>query len=108
MPASAYALVALFLAISIAVACLAAWVVGPRRPRAVVVPGLAAFGALYLVGHRLVLQIGPEVQLFGGQVSLPFDVAIALAAALAAAAGQRLGLRLFQPQQGDTGRDSLA
>ena len=108
MPASAYALVVLFLAISIAAACLAAWVVGPRRPWTAVVPAVVAFGALYLVGHRLVLQIGPEVELFGWQVSLPFDLAVALAAAFAAAAAQRLGVRLLQPQQRDAGRDGLA
>lgn len=108
MPASAYALLAVFTAISIAVGWAAAWLTGPRRPWSAVLPSLAAFGALYLVGHRWVLRIGPEVGLFGWQVNLLFEVAAALAAALAAAAMQRLGLRLLQSEQRRAGRDSLA
>lgn len=108
MPASAYSLLATFVVISVAAGALATWAIGPRHPWAAVLPALAAFGSLYLVGHRLVLAIGPEVNLFGWQVSLPFDVAVALAAAVIAAALQRLGLRLLQPQERNAGRDGLA
>ncbi|HVM25916.1 MAG TPA: hypothetical protein VM253_11010 [Candidatus Limnocylindrales bacterium] len=108
MPASAYALLAVFTAISAASGWLAARVVGPPRPWAAVVPALAAFGALWLVGHRFVVRAGPTVELFGWQVSLPFDIAVALASAFAGAGAQRIGLRLLQSQQGGTRRDGLA
>ena len=52
------------------------------------VPIAAGFGAFYLVGHRLGLSVGPEVSLFGFQVALLGDLAIGLAAALAAAFAQ--------------------
>ena len=58
---------------------------GPRGLAAYVVPVIAAFGAFYLIGHKLGLSIGPEVTLFGFQVALLGDLAIGFAAALAAA-----------------------
>jgi hypothetical protein len=108
MPASAYGLLAVFTAVAAVAGGLAAWALGPRRAWAAVLPALAAFGALYLIGHRSAVRIGPEVELFGWQVSLPFDVAVALGSALAAAAIQRIGLRLRQLQQGGARRDGLA
>jgi hypothetical protein len=108
MPASAYALLALFTAISAASGWLAAWIVGPRRPWTALIPALAAFGALWLVGHRFVVRAGPTVELFGWQVSLPFDVAVALVSAFAGAGLQRIGLRLLQSHQGGARRDGLA
>ena len=56
---------------------------GPRGLAAYVIPVIAAFGAFYLIGHKLGLSIGPEVTLFGFQVALLGDLAIGLAAALA-------------------------
>ncbi len=108
MPASAYGLVTLFTIISVGSGWLAARTVGPRRPWAALLPALAAFGALYLVGHRSGIRIGPEVEIFGWQVSLAFDVAVAVATALAAATLQRFGLRLFQAQQRGARGDGLA
>jgi hypothetical protein len=108
MPAAAYALLGLFAAISAASGLLASRLVRPWRWWAPAPPILGSFGALYLVGHRLGWSVGPEVPLFGFRVSLPFDVAVALAVALATAATQAGALRLLQPQQRSPGRDSNA
>ncbi len=78
-----------FLGVSLAAGAVATGLVGPRKPLAVIAPTLAALVALYLVGHRLTLSVGPTVRLFGFQVSLLFDVAVALGAALLTAAAQR-------------------
>ena len=94
MPSSALALVGLFAAVSVAAGIAVTAVVGPRRPRAVVLPALAAFGALYLAGHRLGLAIGPNVPILGFEVALLGDVLIALVAALAATVIQRGALAL--------------
>lgn len=96
MPASAYALVATFLVISLVAGVVAARIVGPWSAWAPVLPSLGGFGALYLIGHRWVLNIGPEVTLWGWQVALPFDAAVALATALVIAAGQRGVASLLQ------------
>lgn len=92
MPASAVALVAVFVLVSILAGAGAWWIIGPRRPLALAAPVLTAFGALYLVGHRLGLGFGPTMRLFGFEVALLWDVAVALVAALAAAALQRLAM----------------
>ena len=95
MPPSAYALIALFAAVSLTSGIVAARIVGPRRPWAVVLPSLAAFGALYLVGHRFAIGFGPNIPLFGFQIAIVSDIAFALAAAFAVALPQRAiaGLR---------------
>ena len=95
MPPSAYALIVLFAAVSLTSGIVAARIVGPRRPWAVVLPSLAAFGALYLVGHRFVIGFGPNIPLFGFQIAIVSDIAFALAAAFAVALPQRAiaGLR---------------
>ena len=93
MTPSVYALIGLFVAVSLISGFIAARVVGPRRPWAVVLPALAAFGALYLVGHRLVIGFGPELSVFGFQVAIVSDVAFALAAAFAAALAQKAAVR---------------
>ncbi len=108
MPPSAYALVVTFAIVSVLAGILAARVVGPWRPWAALVPALAGFGALYVVGHRLAIGLGPTVTLFGWEVWLPFDVAVALVVALGAAGLQRLALGLLQAQQQGPGRDRLA
>ena len=83
----------IFSGVSVAVGGIAAYVVGPRRPMAIVLPVLAAFGALYLAGHRLGLDLGPQVGLFGFQVSIVWDLAVAVAAAIVTAVVQRAVLR---------------
>ena len=108
MPASAYGLVALFAVISAVSGWLAARMFGPRRSWAMVPPALAAFGGLYLVGHRSAIRLGPEVDILGWQVSLAFDVVVAVATAILTAGLQRGGLRLLQAQQRGARRDGLA
>lgn len=89
MPMQAWALVTLFTLCSIGLGIVgvrvAAQAGGPRGLAAYVIPVIAAFVAFYLIGHKLGLSIGPEVTLFGFQVALLGDLAIGLAAALAAA-----------------------
>src|SRR5262245_45436348 len=102
MPPAAFALVGLFAACSIALGVVAVRLVGrfggsvslPAYP----LPIVGAFGAFYLIGHRLGLAVGPEVSLLGFQVSLLGDLAFGFAAALLVAALQavvvgRLGRR---------------
>ena len=108
MPPGAYAIIGLFVVVSAVAGAIAASAVGPRRAWATVVPALAAFGSLYLVGHRLAISIGPEVGLVGFRISLPFDAAVALAVAFIAAGAQSIALRLLQPKERSAGRDSLA
>ena len=89
MPVEAYALVATFAALSLVVGVGATWLVGPRRWPAIVLPTLAAFGALYLVGHRLGWSFGPEITLYGFSVAIVSDLVCAAAAAGVAALAQR-------------------
>ncbi len=97
MPSQAYALVTLFtlcsLVLGIAAVRMAAVMGGPRNRAAHVLPVLAAFGAFYLIGHRLGIALGPEVALFGFQVALAGDLAIGLIAAMAAAVTQAAVVR---------------
>jgi hypothetical protein len=112
MPPQAYALVTLFLVCSVLVGVLAVRVVvragGPRGAAAHVLPVLAGFGAFYLVGHRLGIALGPEIEVFGFQVALLGDVLIGFAAALAVAGIQALVVRTVsrskRPAQPSTGR----
>lgn len=108
MTSAAYALIGLFALISSASGILAARLIGPRRWWTPLLPILASFGALYLVGHRLGWNAGPEVPMFGFRIALPLDVAVALVVALTTAATQSAALQLLQPQQGGTGRDGNA
>lgn len=94
--------------LSLLAGIVAAWIVGPRRWWAAIVPALAAFGSLYLLGHRWVVNIGPSVEVFGWDVALPFDAAVALVTALVAAGVQLSVARLLKPQQRDPGGDGLA
>ena len=108
MPSTAYAVVALFAGVAVAAGGLSAWILGPRRPWAVLAPTLAAFGALYLIGHRLSVSIGPEVPMFGFRIALPFDASVAVVVALITGAFQAWVARLLQSQQRGAGRDRLA
>jgi hypothetical protein len=89
MPTSAYALVALFSVVAVVCGAAAVWLVGPRRLAAVVIPSLAAFLALYWVGHRSGLELGPTVELLGFRVAIVQDVIAGAVAAFAAALAQR-------------------
>jgi hypothetical protein len=97
MPPQAFALVALFIACSVVLGAVAVRILarfgGPRGRLAYPLPVLGAFGAFYLIGHRLGLVVGPEIPLFGFQVALLGDVALGLAAALVVAAVQALVVR---------------
>ncbi len=108
MSASAYGLVTLFAVISAASGWFAVRAVGPSRQWAAIGPAIAAFGALYVVGHRSAIRIGPEVEIFGWQVSLAFDVAVALVTALVVALAQRAALRLLETEQRRAGGNGLA
>ncbi len=97
MPPQAYALVTLFslcsLVIGILTVRVAARAGGPRHPVAYVLPVMAAFGAFYLVGHRLGISIGPEIGLFGFRVALLGDLAIGFATSIVVALLQAAALR---------------
>lgn len=97
MPPQAFGLVALFSLCSVALGVLAVWIVaragGPAGRGAVGLPTLAAFGAFYLIGHRLGLSVGPEVSLFGFQVALLGDLAIGFVAAMVVALAQAAVVR---------------
>jgi hypothetical protein len=105
MPPQAYALVTLFtltsIVIGIVVVRLVARIGGPRGAAAYVLPVLGAFGAFYLIGHRLGISVGPEIALFGFQVALLGDVAIGLVAAVAVALVQ-LGVVRTRSRRGTT------
>jgi len=98
MPASVYGLIATFAAISVVSGLVAARLVGPWRWWSPILPMLAAFGALYLIAHRWVVSIGPQVSVFGWEIALPFDTLVALATAAAVAAVQRGAASLLQAQ----------
>lgn len=85
-------IVALFLVLSVLCGVAAAFLVGPRRLRATVLPTLAAFLALYWVGHESGLELGPTVELLGFRVALLQDVTLAAIAALLAALAQRAAI----------------
>jgi hypothetical protein len=98
MSPQAYALVALFVTGSVVLGLGAQRLVarvarGPRGWRAAILPSVAAFGAFYLIGHRLGLAVGPEVALFGFQVALLGDLAIGFLAALVVALLQAVAMR---------------
>jgi hypothetical protein len=97
MPPQAYALFLLFLVLSVVLAVLAvrlaARVGGPRSWAAYLLPFGGAFGAFYLIGHRMGLALGPEVELLGFQVALLGDLVIGFTAAIAVAGLQALVVR---------------
>lgn len=97
MPPQAFAILFLFLVFSVVLAVVAVRLVarmgGPRSPVAYLLPFGAAFGAFYLIGHRLGLVLGPEIELFGFQVALLGDLALGFTAALIAAGLQAIVVR---------------
>ena len=110
MPPHAYALVTLFAVSSLVLGWLAVRIAaralaGPRSPWAYPLPMAAAFLALYLVGHRLGVSIGPELPLFGFRVALFGDLAVGFAGALVVAAAQALLVRaVVTRRQASVGR----
>jgi len=98
MPPQAYALVALFLGCSVLLGIVAQRLVaaradGPRGWWAAILPVVGAFAAFYLIGHRLGLSIGPEIELFGFQVALVGDLVLGFGAALLMALAQTAAVR---------------
>jgi drug/metabolite transporter (DMT)-like permease len=89
MPANASVVLALFTVVAVLCGVGAAWLVGPRRAPAAVIPAVCAFLALYWVGHRSGLELGPTVELAGFRVALVQDVLAGALGALAGAVGQR-------------------
>lgn len=95
MPTVIWLLIGLFTTVSIISGVLAAWLVGPRyggtatRLLAVLLPTLAAFGGLWLVGHEGGPRVGPTTIVLGFELHLLFDILVALGAALLVALLQR-------------------
>jgi len=81
MPASAFGLVLLFAVVALLAGAGAAWLIGPRRRLAFLLPAAGAFLALWGAGHGLGLEIGPTVELLGFRVALLGDILIAVVAA---------------------------
>jgi hypothetical protein len=92
VPSTAYGLVVLFTVVAVLCGVAAASLVGPRTWRAALIPSAMAFLALYLVGHRSGLQLGPTLELFGFSVAIVQDLVAAFLAAVLAATAQRLVL----------------
>jgi hypothetical protein len=89
MPIAALALLSVFTLIALA-SGIGAWrAIDPRRRWGAIIPAGAAFGALYVVGHRLGWTFGPEVNLFGFDVALPWEILLAIVTATAVAWLQR-------------------
>ncbi len=90
MPAAALSLFALFVGVSIVTGLIAWRIIIPGQRWGWIVPILFSFGALYVGGHQLRIAVGPMIGLFGFQVALLSDMALAAAAALVGAAVWRL------------------
>ena len=88
MPAAAFQLFLFFTAAAIVIGLIAWWVIGPRRPLAAILPVLGSFLALYLVGHKSGLAVGPTIELFGFEVNLLFDLLCAILGAAIVAKAQ--------------------
>lgn len=93
MPLNAYGVLATFVGASIAIGVLVTRLIGPRRPAAAILPVSASIVALGAVGHSLKLGFGPTVNLFGYDVRLPFDLALAAVVSIAVALVQRSVIR---------------
>lgn len=93
MPLSAYGVLATFIGSAAAIGSGVTWLLGPRRPKAAIVPIGASIVALGSVGHGAHAGFGPTVNLFGYDVRLAFDLGLALAVSVAVALAQREVLR---------------
>ena len=93
MPLSAYGVRATFVGVAATAGSVVTWFVGPRRPRAAIVPIGASIVALGSLGHGSRIGVGPTVSLFGYEVRFFFDAGLAIAVALAAALVQRAIIR---------------
>jgi hypothetical protein len=105
MPASVSLLLGFFLLVSLLAAAIAVAAVGPRRPAALIVPTVVTVLALWGLGHGSGVAVGPTVELFGFEVNLLLDLAVAQVAALIAAISQclllgRLSARSTRPRAG--------
>ncbi len=89
MPLNAYGVLGTFVAAAVAIGAAVTWIVGPRRPMAAVLPVGAGILALSAVGHSLKVGVGPSVSLFGYDVHLPFDLAVAAVVAVVVSVVQR-------------------
>ncbi len=99
MPLAAYGVLATFMGIATGAGSLMAWLVGPRRKSALIVPVGASIVALGSVGHGARIGVGPTVNLFGFEVRFLFDTCLAFAVALCASLAQRLVVRAIGRSQ---------
>jgi hypothetical protein len=66
---------------------------GPRRLLAHVIPVLVSIGGSGVLGHQLGLHVGPKVTLYGYEISLFGDVALAFLFGLIGALSQAAAWR---------------
>jgi hypothetical protein len=78
-----------FVGAAIAIGAVVTRIVGPRRPAAAILPIGSSIVTLSVVGHSLKVGVGPSVNLFGYDVHLPFDLAVATVVAVVVALLQR-------------------
>jgi hypothetical protein len=108
MPLNAYGVLATFMAAGTVIGSAIAWLVGPRRWTAAILPVLAAITSLGTLGHRLRIGFGPTVPLFGFEVHLFSDLGFAALFALAAALAQRSVLAGWRARLAPGRDDTLA
>jgi hypothetical protein len=63
---------------------------GPRHLLAHVVPILASLAASGTLGHQLGVHLGPKINLYGFEISIVWDVFVALLGSLVGALAQAL------------------
>ena len=90
MPLNAYGVLGTFVAAAMAIGAVVTWLIGPRRPAAAILPIASSVLTLSVVGHSLKIGVGPSVNLFGYEVHLPFDLALATVVAVVVALVQRV------------------
>ena len=61
---------------------------GPRQLLAHVVPILASLAGSGTLGHQLGVHLGPKINLYGFEISIVWDVAVAVLGALVGAVAQ--------------------
>jgi len=90
MSTEAFALLGVFTAICIAAGVIAWRLLLADLAWGALLPAAAAFVVLWLVGHRLGWTFGPELQLFGFDVALPWELFLAFVTAFGVAGLHRL------------------